>query len=181
MQTAARETDDPETTTPNVVVLVGYMGSGKSTVGRELARLLGWRFTDLDHEIERRAGKSVAGIFSDSGESGFRALERECLRSALGELDAGRVVSCGGGAVVSPENRALLRGVPTVFLKEDVGVLYSRTRGDERPLRGVGRVEFEERYAVREPFYFEVAGYTVVVGGRSQAEVAKEVGAWLAR
>jgi shikimate kinase len=80
-----------------------------------------------------------------------------------------------GGVVVRPENRALLQRVTTIFLREDIGVLYGRTRGPGRPLRAASREEFESRYAERLPFYREVADFEVEVDGRSPSRVMEEV------
>jgi shikimate kinase len=138
------------------LAIVGYMGSGKTTLGRLLARATGLEFVDLDRAISKRD------------------LEREALREAL-DGEGPCIVACGGGVVMTPENRALLQGVTTVFLREDIGVLYGRTRGPGRPLRAASRVEFESRYAERLPFYREVADLEVEVDGRSPSRVAEEV------
>jgi shikimate kinase len=109
------------------VAIVGYMGCGKSTVGRMLARSLGWDFVDLDREISRSAGRTIPEIFERCGEEAFRALEHNALLTALdGKRE--RVVACGGGIVERPENRERLARVPAVFLREDVGILFGRTR-----------------------------------------------------
>ena len=143
------------------VAIVGYMGSGKTTVGRMLARALGWDFVDLDREISRRSDRAIPEIFEASGEDHFREL------------------ACGGGIVERPENRVRLAGVATVFLREDTGVLFGRTRGARRPLRGAGRKEFERRYERRLPLYREVADFEVAVGGRSVQAVAEEIERWI--
>jgi shikimate kinase len=160
------------------VAFIGYMGSGKTTVGRSLADRLGRRFVDLDDEIERRADRSIPHIFASSGELHFRDLKHRALRDVLSRNDA-PVVSCGGGVVVRPENRSLLREARTVFLEEDLGVLFARTRGAGRPLRGGGMDEFERRYRERLPLYRECAAFAVSVAGRSQEEIAEEVEKWL--
>jgi shikimate kinase len=160
------------------VALIGYMGSGKTTVGRSLADRLGRSFVDLDDEIERRADRSIAHIFATSGEAHFRDLEHRALRETLSRSDE-PVVSCGGGVVVRPENRVLLKRARTVFLEEDLGVLFARTRGSGRPLRGGGMDEFEMRYRERLPLYRECASHTVSVAGRDQGEVSGEVERWL--
>ena len=156
------------------MAIVGYMGSGKTTPGRLLARTAGLEFVDLDRTITKNAGKEIPEIFAEHGEDSFRDLEHEALREAL-EGKTPCVVACGGGVVVRPENRALLRGATTVFLREDVAVLYGRTRGPGRPLRAAGREEFESRYAERLPFYTEVADIEVEVDGRSPSRVVEEV------
>jgi shikimate kinase len=160
------------------VAIVGYMGSGKTTVGRSLARKLGWEFVDLDRAIAKEAGRGIPEIFEHSGEEHFRDLEHRALGAAL---DGGprRVVACGGGIVVRPQNRERLKEVATVFLREDLGVLYSRTRGAGRPLRAASREEFERRYAERLPLYEEVADLAVTVGERPQQVVAEEIARWV--
>jgi shikimate kinase len=160
------------------VAILGYMGSGKTTVGRSLARKLGWEFVDLDRTIAKEAGRTIPEIFEYSGEECFRDLERRALLDALDGARE-RVIACGGGIVVRPENRERLKRVPTVFLREDLGVLYSRTRGTGRPLRGASREDFERRYAERLPLYEEVADLEVAVRGRPPREVAEEIARWL--
>jgi shikimate kinase len=156
------------------VAIVGYMGSGKTTLGRLLARATGLEFVDVDRAISKKAGMEIPEIFAECGEGRFRDLEQEALRGALdGQTPC--IVACGGGVVVRPENRALLRKVTTVFLREDTSVLYGRTRGPGRPLRADSRAEFESRYAERLPFYREVADFEVEVGGRSPSRVVEEV------
>ena len=156
------------------VAIVGYMGSGKTTLGRLLAHATGLEFMDLDRAISKRAGKEIPEIFAEFGEERFRDLEQEALREALdGKTPC--IVACGGGVVIRPENRALLQRVTTVFLREDTNVLYGRTRGPGRPLRAATREEFESRYAERLPFYKEVADFEVEVDGRSPSRVVEEV------
>jgi shikimate kinase len=161
------------------VAILGYMGSGKTTVGRSLARELGWEFVDLDRAIVKEAGRTIPQIFEHAGEGYFRDLEHRAL---LGALDGARervVIACGGGIVVRPENRERLRAIPAVFLVEDLGVLYERTRGTGRPLRAARREDFERRYAERLPLYEEVADLEVAVRGRPPQAVAEEIARWL--
>jgi shikimate kinase len=160
------------------VAIVGYMGCGKTTVGRLLARRVGWEFVDLDREIAMRAGMTIPEIFAEQGEGRFRDLEQRALSEFLAG-PAQRVVSCGGGAVLRPENRSELRRVKTVFLEEDPAVLFARTRGAGRPLRAASREEFERRYSERLPFYREVADLELRVAKRRAAEVAGELARWL--
>ncbi|QIN80756.1 shikimate kinase [Rubrobacter marinus] len=154
------------------------MGSGKTTVGRVVARDLEWDFVDLDAAIAERAGLSIPEIFAEAGEPRFRELERLELSRALGGPRE-RVVSCGGGVVIDPRNRALLQGVPTVFLWEDADVLYRRTRGPNRPLRGTSFEDFSRRYAERLPYYLEVASLHLEPGDRPPRRVADEIVEWL--
>ncbi len=159
------------------VAIVGYMGSGKSTIGRMLARSLGLDFVDLDREISRQAGRSIPEIFERSGEDHFRGLEHCAFLEAL-EEDR-RIIACGGGVVERPENRERLAEVPTVFLREDIGVLFGRTRDPRRPLRATTREEFERRYERRLPLYREVSDLEIETSGRSPRAVAKEIERWI--
>ena len=162
------------------VAIVGYMGSGKTTLGRLLARALNLEFADLDRTIVKRAGEGIPEIFARRGEEHFRDLEHEALLDTL-EGRSPTVIACGGGIVVRSDNRALLRDVRTVFLNEDTDVLYLRTRGPTRPLRASSREEFGRRYSERLPFYREVADFEVEADGRPPAEVAEEVLGCLSR
>ena len=160
------------------LALVGYMGSGKSTVGRALAGDLGWQIIDLDAAIVESAGLSIPEIFAESGESGFRELERQELVRAIADPRE-KVVSCGGGVVIDARNRRLLQQVPTVFLWEKIDVLYRRTRGSGRPLRGTSFEDFSRRYDERLPYYLEAASMRVKPAGRPPRRVADEIVEWL--
>ena len=162
------------------LAIVGYMGSGKTTLGRLLARALECELVDLDDEIVKRAGKEIPEIFAECGEETFRNLEHGALLEALDGLPP-PVVACGGGVVVRPENRALLRDVTTVFLGEDTEVLYRRTRSPGRPLRAASPEEFESRYRERLPLYREVADFEVGIDGREPCRVTEEVLGCLSR
>ena len=137
---------------PARVVLVGFMGSGKSSIGRLVARRLGYRFEDMDRRIEARAGQPIAAIFREKGEEAFRELEREEAR-ALSQLTE-RVVATGGGAFARPETRALLQeGALTVWLRCDLETLLARIPADgSRPLAG-NRDIMRALLAEREPSY----------------------------
>lgn len=116
------------------VILAGFMGTGKTTVGRQLAERLGWTFMDSDRYVEEQAGMSIREMFAEKGEPYFRELETEALRTLLsGEH---RVVSTGGGAVLKEENRRLmLEGGLAVALRAEEATVVSRVRGDaNRPL-----------------------------------------------
>ncbi len=149
------------------IVLVGMPGSGKTTVGRELAKRLGRRFVDCDHEIEARTGVKIPTIFEIEGEEGFRRRETQTLDALTHE--SGLVLATGGGAVIRPENRALLagRGV-VVYLNVTPHILWERTRHDRsRPLLQVSdpKGRLQELYVARDPYYREVANI-IVEGGR---------------
>ncbi len=159
------------------MAIVGYMGSGKSTVGRLVAKELGWEFLDLDQAVAERAGLSIPEIFDLIGEPHFRDLERVELLEAL-DGPKERVIACGGGVVIDPRNRSRLMEVTTAFLWEDADVLYRRTRGPERPLRGTNYEDFARRYAERLPYYLEVASLQIEPEGRTPRQIADEIVQW---
>lgn len=156
------------------------MGAGKSTVGRLVARSLGWSFRDVDDEVERVAGTSVAEVFAGRGEPAFRALEAEALARCLDD-DTDAVVSVGGGAVLSPANRArLASGGTVVWLRAAPATLAARVGdGDGRPLLAGGPDEAARRLAElageRAPLYAEVADAVLDVDGCAPEEVAAQV------
>ncbi len=134
---------------PENLILVGFMGSGKSTVGRRLAKALQWRFVDLDGVIERDAGKPIPKIFEVEGEAGFRAREQAALRKILRRTF--QVIACGGGIVTVPENIPLMKNGGHVFcLRASLKTIRERVGKDpNRPLA----VHLEELYAKRLPLY----------------------------
>lgn len=150
-----------------LVVLVGMMGAGKTTVGREYAKRHQMRFVDCDHEIEARTGVKIPTIFEIEGETGFRRRESQLLDELTHET--GLVLATGGGVVLDPANRAVLmaRGI-VVYLNVPTQVLWERTRNDRnRPLLQVSnpRERIESLYRERDPLYREVADI-IVDGGR---------------
>jgi shikimate kinase len=155
------------------VVLVGFMGSGKSAVGRVLARRLGYVFEDMDRRIEERARRTIAEIFRDEGEEAFRKLEQE-EALALSRLTR-RVVASGGGAFARPDTRALLqKGALTVWLRCDIGRILSRVTADgSRPLAG-NRDIMRALLAEREPSY-RMADAAVEASAGSPREVADRI------
>jgi shikimate kinase len=158
------------------VFLVGFMASGKSTVGQELARRLGWDFVDLDARIESRERQTVPQIFRERGEAGFRLAESTALTELLaGSLEHRTVVALGGGAFVQQTNRDLLRQWPSVFLEAPVSELWQRSLSDgvERPLRG-DPDQFAKLYAERLPFYRQ-ATITIVTSGRDPVSLCAEI------
>lgn len=145
------------------IVLVGMMGAGKSTVGREYARRHGLEFIDCDHELEARTGVKIATIFEIEGEAGFRKRESQLVEELAERRDI--VLGTGGGVVLNPDNRALLRGRGiVVYLNVPPRVLWERTRHDRsRPLLQVPnpRERIESLYRQRDPLYREVADIVV--------------------
>jgi len=159
------------------VFLIGFMGAGKTTVGRVLAQRLGWKFYDLDQLIEKREQQSIAAIFARDGESGFRKIESAMLMDLLDLRDNGAVVALGGGAFVQPENREALQraGAITVLLSAPVEELSRRCQagGDTRPLSG-DKSKFEQLFASRQPAY-ALARFHVKTGGKAVEQVAEEI------
>ena len=153
-------------TRPRHVVLVGLMGSGKTTVGKKVAKLVGHRFVDADVELEARTGRSVADWFTD-GEDAFRAAEAELLASLLAEPDP-LVVGAGGGVVVRPESRDLLAGpaAAVVYLHGEPAFLASRAQAKpHRPLLAdADPIEvFERLHTERDGWYRAVADAVIEV------------------
>ena len=158
------------------VFLVGYMASGKSSVGQELARRLDWDFVDLDARIESRERQSISEIFRDRGEPGFRLAETSVLRDLTESLERDTVVALGGGTFAQPKNRELLRPWTSVFLEAPLDELWRRSLEDatKRPLRKDNLTEFARLYESRLPFYRQ-ATVTVVTSGRDPASLCAEI------
>lgn len=134
------------------IYLIGFMGAGKSTVGRRLAKKLGWKFIDLDEEIERRERRPIAEIFKANGEPHFRNLERLCLKDLSSSQKA--VVALGGGAFIDPENRDLAEKTGlTVWLKVSFAKLAGRVKIDGTRPKFADRDQAERLYQTREPYY----------------------------
>ncbi|MES2348344.1 MAG: bifunctional shikimate kinase/3-dehydroquinate synthase AroKB [Pseudomonadota bacterium] len=150
---------------PNVF-LVGLMGAGKTTIGRILARKLGLRFIDSDHEIEARTGASIPWIFEIEGEQSFRRREADVIRELTGQQDL--VLATGGGAVLNADSRAFLKSRGTViYLRATVHSILQRTAHDKnRPLLQTAdpRKKLEELMAVRDPLYMEIADVVIDTG-----------------
>ena len=163
-------------------VLVGFMGAGKSSVGKILAERLGAEFVDVDARIEETAGKGIGEIFTSCGEGTFREMERAAIRNAVSA--PGRVVAAGGGAFVDEANRQALKAyAPVVFLDVSVESVLERLSGDRsRPLFPVEKEaeKLRELMERRRPAYQE-ADFTVSTDGRTVPEIADRILALLAR
>ncbi|MGB7553886.1 MAG: shikimate kinase [Candidatus Korobacteraceae bacterium] len=165
-----------------MVALTGFMGAGKTTVGRALASLLDWSFFDLDHEIELRQKLLVRELFQLHGEEGFREIETDTLRSLLQQASSPTVIALGGGTFVRPANAELLRrrGVRIVFLETAIEELQERCRvadqnspENPRPLAATPEA-FHALYARRLPFYRN-ADITVDATGKEVEQLAREI------
>jgi shikimate kinase len=159
-----------------VVCLTGFMGSGKSTVGRMLAAQLAWHFADLDAEIERESALSISQIFAQKGESVFREIEHECLARILGsasERNTRLVLALGGGTFAQPRNAALIREFGAMPRSAGSVVLWLDCSAEELLQRCVlmgdrplfrDEVSFRKLYEERLPYYRQ-ADYRVESGG----------------
>jgi shikimate kinase len=163
-----------------VITLIGYRGSGKSTVAPPLAARLGWSWADADPLIEQAAGCSIREIFAAEGEAGFRHRERQTIALALGRDRL--VLAAGGGAILNAETRRDLKVAgPVVWLRARLETLAARIAGDpatasRRPdLAGGGPREIARLLAAREPLYRECASLTIDTEGLSIDEIVDSI------
>ncbi len=167
---------------PRRIVLTGFMGAGKSTVGMRLARELGWTFVDLDEEIVRAEQQSVGSIFDTAGERRFRELEHLALRTVLERRDI--VLAMGGGAIETAANRQLLADdteTSLLYLEAPLDVLISRCEQQQRFDPAAARrpvfekqAELTGRFLRRKPFY-ESAHWTIQTAGRDPDEIVQSI------
>lgn len=181
MDTLQPQPSDDAESSRSSVFLIGPMGSGKSAVGQALATLLHRVFIDSDLEIERRTGVDIPFIFEKEGEPGFRQRERDVI--ALLTERPNIVLATGGGAILLPENRALLRSRGrVVYLETSVTEQRKRTRrGRHRPLLRDGdpMAKLTELMQIREPLYRGTAHHIVSTDRRQAAEVASQIADWV--
>lgn len=156
-----------------VVVLVGPMGVGKSTVGQLLAGRLGTGYRDTDEDIVTAQGRSIAEIFVDEGEPAFRAIEKAAVARALAEHDG--VLALGGGSILDVDTRALLAGQRVLYLSMDVEEAVKRTGlNAARPLLAVNpRKQWRELMEARRSLYESIATAVVATDGRTPEEVTR--------
>lgn len=159
------------------IVLVGFMGSGKSTIGWNLSKQLNVSFFEMDKEIEKQEGQSISDIFATKGEAAFRELESKFLRSALKN---GGVISTGGGILMSEDNRALLeKEEKIVYLKGSIDILLKNITKDKtnrRPLAERStKDEMNQLLASREANYESVADMIIEIDDKSVIEIVEEI------
>ncbi len=160
-------------------ILVGYMGCGKTTVGKNLARICRFTFLDTDELIEQQQGRTISEIFATDGEVAFRDMETEVLKDLLVKKKNRLVLSTGGGMAVREENRKLLRQLGKVFyLKAKPETVYERVKGDtkrpllqcEDPLSRIRDMQIQ-----RESVYMEAAHEVIEVDAYRQCEIAEKI------
>jgi shikimate kinase len=166
--------------TPENLVLIGYRGTGKTTVAQQLALRLGWDWCDSDVEVELRAGKSIAAQFADEGEPAFRDREAQVI-AALVTRDR-TVIAAGGGVVLRPDNRrALEQAGAVVWLTAEIETIAARIAADvstaaRRPnLLTGGEQEIRQLLAERMPLYDQAATIRVATDGRAPGDIAGEI------
>ena len=159
-----------------MITLTGFMGSGKTTVGKVLADFLGCPFMDLDDLIVKKAGKSIPEIFAQDGEPAFRQLEARLLRQTVEKYTENTVVlALGGGAVTAPASAALLREKTVcIYLRASLETLLQRLEG-ETAGRPLADASLAARLAAREPIYEETAHVIIDTDGLTPDEVADEI------
>jgi shikimate kinase len=160
--------------------LIGFMGAGKSTVGPILAERLGRPFTDLDDVIEGETGRTIAELFDEVGEDGFREAERHALRTVA--RDPAAIVACGGGIVVDRDSRELLAASGDVIyltVSADEALARVRDQLERRPLlQGADPAGAAALLGLRERLYEQVADFTVGTVGHTPATVADRIAEW---
>ncbi len=161
------------------IILTGYMGSGKTTVGRNIAKLKGYTFVDTDERIVEQQHRSIRDIFATEGEQKFRDIETALLRQLIAEGKEQLVISTGGGMPLRAENRQLLSRLgKVVYLKANPETIYNRIKGDTtRPLLECDdpMKRIEEMLAARGPLYEEGAMLIVEVDGLKKSQAASEI------
>lgn len=159
-----------------LVVLIGPMGAGKTTVGKLLAQQLDYDFFDSDAEVESSTGANISWIFDKEGESGFRLRETKAIDKLTQKSHL--VLATGGGAVVAPINRDYIQRGLVVYLKASVDVQYERTcRDRNRPLLQTQnpKQKLAELFGARDPIYQEIADITVVTGSSHPKKMVQEI------
>ena len=159
-----------------MIALTGFMGSGKTTVGKVLADFLGCPFMDLDDLVVKKVGKSIPDIFAQDGEPAFRQLEAQVLRKTVEKYaESTAVLALGGGAVLAPSSAALLHEKTVcIYLRASLETLLARLEG-ETAGRPLADASLADRLAAREPIYEKTAHVVIDTDGLSPDEVADEM------
>ena len=159
-----------------MIALTGFMGSGKTTVGKVLADFLGCPFMDLDDLVVKKAGKSIPDIFAQDGEPAFRQLEAQVLRKTVEKYaESTAVLALGGGAVLAAASAALLHEKTVcIYLRASLETLLTRLEG-ETAGRPLADASLADRLAAREPIYEKTAHVVIDTDGLSPDEVADEI------
>jgi shikimate kinase len=167
-----------------MIFLIGYRGTGKTTVARVLAQRLGWKWSDADSELEVQEGRRISDIFARDGESVFRDMEARVL-AELCKLSR-HVIATGGGVILRETNRERMRqSGRVVWLKSDLETIWMRLKADalagrKRPaLTTGGREEVEQLLRTREPLYRACADLVVETGDRAPEAIAEEIATWV--
>ena len=158
------------------IVLIGMMGSGKTTVGKQLAELLGWTFIDLDEEIEKRENKKISQIFNDNGEQYFRKTEKEAIKEFINNEKT--ILSLGGGAFENEESQKLLKEKSTViFLKASCQKIFERIKNEiHRPLLHKNfSIETIEFILQKRQKNYEKAHYKIVTDNKTPQEITNDI------
>ena len=161
----------------NNIILIGYMGCGKTTVGKNLARITGYTFTDTDEMIEKQQGRTISEIFATDGEEAFRKMETKLLEQLIQEQSTQLVISTGGGMPLREKNRKLLAELGTViYLQTKPQTVYERIKDDtKRPLLQCEDplARINEMLAARGPIYESTTNNIIPVDDLRQSEIAE--------
>lgn len=158
------------------IMLVGFMGAGKSTIGELISRMLNLEFIDTDREIEKELGMPISDIFKTAGEKAFREIETTILKKVQGK--SGTIVACGGGIILNEENRKILKeNTFVIWLKCPLAICLERSDNGKRPLLNNPDVlSFAGKLlGEREPFYNEVADMVIETNGAYTQSIAEDI------
>ena len=165
------------------IILIGYMGCGKTTVGKNLAKMLEYEFVDTDEAIEHQQGRTISDIFATDGENAFRNMETEYLKNLIKEKSDRQVLSTGGGMAIREENQKLLKQLGlVVYLRAKPQTVYERVKGDtRRPLLQCDDplAKIKKMLEERGPVYTDTAHHIIDVDEFRQQEIAEKIMDWI--
>ncbi len=159
------------------ICLVGFMGSGKTTIGGALGKLTHYHWIDLDHFIEKEEKDSIANIFAKNGEAYFRDLENRYLKKVLSQKPV--IISTGGGIILKEENRHLLKEQSTFYLSYEFDTLYHRIAGDRKRPLVTSYDEVKERFNMRRSLYEEASRIKIECEGKKVQQIVEEIQSYL--